>query len=191
MKIRVLLLASGDGSLVQAIIEAVKKDELDIHIVGLVCDQPGARVIERVKAAGIATYLIPIAVARQQWDKEIWDVGIELNPDLIVSAGFMRILSPEFVERFKVINSHPSLLPNFPGVHAVKDALLANVAMTGTTIHWVDSGVDTGEIIAQVEIAVVPNDDIASLHERIKIVERGLIVETISKLLPTLEKRHV
>ena len=103
----------------------------------------------------------------------------------------MRILSPEFVERFKVINSHPSLLPNFPGVHAVKDALLANVAMTGTTIHWVDSGVDTGEIIAQVEIAVVPNDDIASLHERIKIVERGLIVETISKLLPTLEKRHV
>ncbi len=191
MKIRVLLLASGDGSLVQAIIDAVKKDELDIHIVGLVCDQPGARVIERVKAAGIPTYLIPIAVARQQWDKEIWDVGIELNPDLIVSAGFMRILSPEFVERFKVINSHPSLLPNFPGVHAVKDALLANVAMTGTTIHWVDSGVDTGEIIAQVEIAVVPNDDIASLHERIKIVERGLIVETISKLLPTLEKRHV
>ena len=191
MKIRVLLLASGDGSLVQAIIDAVKKDELDIHIVGLVCDQPGARVIERVKAAGIPTYLIPIAVARQQWDKEIWDVGIELNPDLIVSAGFMRILSPEFVQRFKVINSHPSLLPNFPGVHAVKDALLANVAMTGTTIHWVDSGVDTGEIIAQVEIAVVPNDDIASLHERIKIVERGLIVETISKLLPTLEKRHV
>lgn len=191
MKIRVLLLASGDGSLVQAIIDAVKKDELDIHIVGLVCDQPGARVIERVKAAGIATYLIPIAVERQQWDKEIWDVGIELNPDLIVSAGFMRILSPEFVQRFKVINSHPSLLPNFPGVHAVKDALLANVAMTGTTIHWVDSGVDTGEIIAQVEIAVVPNDDIASLHERIKIVERGLIVETISKLLPTLEKRHV
>lgn len=191
MKIRVLLLASGDGSLVQAIIDAVKKDELDIHIVGLVCDQPGARVIERVKAAGIATYLIPIAVARQQWDKEIWDVGIELNPDLIVSAGFMRILSPEFVQRFKVINSHPSLLPNFPGVHAVKDALLANVAMTGTTIHWVDSGVDTGEIIAQVEIAVAPNDDIASLHERIKIVERGLIVETISKLLPTLEKRHV
>ena len=191
MKIRVLLLASGDGSLVQAIIDAVKKDELDIYIVGLVCDQPGARVIERVKAAGIATYLIPIAVERQQWDKEIWDVGIELNPDLIVSAGFMRILSPEFVQHFKVINSHPSLLPNFPGVHAVKDALLANVAMTGTTIHWVDSGVDTGEIIAQVEIAVVPNDDIASLHERIKIVERGLIVETISKLLPTLEKRHV
>lgn len=191
MKIRVLLLASGDGSLVQAVIDAVKKDKLDIHIVGLVCDQPGARVIERVKAAGIPTYLIPIAVARQQWDKEIWDVGIELNPDLIVSAGFMRILSPEFVQRFKVINSHPSLLPNFPGVHAVKDALLANVAMTGTTIHWVDSGVDTGEIIAQVEIAVAPNDDIASLHERIKIVERGLIVETISKLLPTLEKRHV
>ena len=150
-----------------------------------------AGVRAAAKAAGIPTYLIPIAVARQQWDKEIWDVGIELNPDLIVSAGFMRILSPEFVERFKVINSHPSLLPNFPGVHAVKDALLANVAMTGTTIHWVDSGVDTGEIIAQVEIAVVPNDDIASLHERIKIVERGLIVETISKLLPTLEKRHV
>ena len=103
----------------------------------------------------------------------------------------MRILAPEFVESFKVINSHPSLLPKFPGAHAVKDALDAQEAMTGTTIHWVDSGVDTGEIIDQVQVAILPSDDIATLHERIKIVERRLIVETIARLLLTLEKRYV
>ncbi|CAB4776245.1 unannotated protein [freshwater metagenome] len=103
----------------------------------------------------------------------------------------MRILNPNFVSTFKVINSHPALLPNFPGAHAVRDALAAGAKKTGTTVHWVDSGVDTGEIIAQASVDIFPEDDEASLHERIKILERGLIVATISKLLPSLERKSV
>jgi phosphoribosylglycinamide formyltransferase-1 len=99
----------------------------------------------------------------------------------------MRILSPEYVSTFKVINSHPSLLPNFPGVHAVRDALRAKATVTGTTIHWVDAGMDTGEVITSHEVPVLDGDTEELLHERIKIVERGLIVATISQVLDTLE----
>jgi phosphoribosylglycinamide formyltransferase-1 len=99
----------------------------------------------------------------------------------------MRILSAEFVERFKVINTHPALLPNFPGAHAVRDALAAGASKTGTTVHWVDAGVDTGEIIAQQVVEIAAGDTEASLHERIKIAERGLIVEVLRELLPRVK----
>jgi phosphoribosylglycinamide formyltransferase-1 len=99
----------------------------------------------------------------------------------------MRILSPQFVNYFPTINSHPALLPAFPGAHAVRDALAAGVTITGTTVHWVDAGVDTGPIITQMEVPVLPGDDEATLHERIKKVERGLIVATIALITPTLE----
>ena len=100
----------------------------------------------------------------------------------------MRILSPEFVSHFKVINSHPALLPLFPGAHAVADALAAGVSRTGITVHWVDKGVDTGEVIAQQPVEILPNDDVASLHERIKIIERALIVSTIEKIVLSMRK---
>jgi len=109
------------------------------------------------------------------------------QPDLVVSAGFMRILAPQFVQTFKVINSHPALLPLFPGAHAVRDALAAGATETGTTIHWVDEGIDTGKVIAQERIAVFPIDNEESLHERIKIIERGLIVATIPQILAELK----
>jgi phosphoribosylglycinamide formyltransferase-1 len=109
------------------------------------------------------------------------------QPDLLVCAGFMRILAPQFVQSFKVINSHPALLPLFPGAHAVRDALAAGATQTGTTIHWVDEGVDTGEIIAQERIDVISTDTEESLHERIKIIERGLIVATIPQILAELK----
>jgi phosphoribosylglycinamide formyltransferase-1 len=102
----------------------------------------------------------------------------------------MRILSERITSRFKVINSHPALLPLYPGAHAVRDALAAGAAETGTTIHWVDAGVDTGQVIAQERVEIYPGDTEESLHERIKIVERGLIVATITSLLPTLEKKN-
>lgn len=102
----------------------------------------------------------------------------------------MRILSSDFVRTFPTINSHPALLPLFPGAHAVRDALAAGVTETGTTIHWVDEGVDTGKIIRQVKVSILPGDNEASLHERIKEVERGLIVAAIKEVLPTLESRH-
>jgi len=113
-----------------------------------------------------------------------------LKPDLVVSAGFMRILSERITSRFKIINSHPALLPLFPGAHAVRDALAAGATETGTTIHWVDAGVDTGKVIAQERVEIRPEDTEESLHERIKIVERGLIVATIASLLTSLENNN-
>jgi phosphoribosylglycinamide formyltransferase-1 len=124
---------------------------------------------------------------RSQWNLELEKLIAALRPDLVVSAGFMRILPEAITTRFKIINSHPALLPLFPGAHAVRDALAAGVKETGTTIHWVDAGIDTGEIIAQERIEVLASDNESSLHERIKIIERGLIVATIRRLLPTLE----
>ena len=173
---KLVLLASGNGSLAQALIDA------RFDIAGLVTDNPSAQVIERAKVTNIDCKIIPFQSPRAVWDREIEDAVAQLNPDLVVSVGFMRILSNSFVKRFKVINSHPALLPNFPGAHAVRDALSAGETETGCTIHWVDEGVDTGEIIAQSKVEILPNDDVSTLHERIKVIERELIVETIRKL---------
>ena len=180
---RLVLLASGSGSIAQAIIDAVKSGTLDAKIVGLICDQSGAQVLERATTAKIETFLIPMQQDRSNWDRDIFNKLSSLKPDLIVSAGFMRILSAECVTKFKTVNSHPALLPLFPGAHAVRDALAAGATKTGTTIHWVDAGVDTGEIIAQEEVEITPSDTEESLHERIKIVERRLYVATLQKLL--------
>ena len=173
---KLVLLASGNGSLAQALVDA------RFDIAGLVTDNPSAQVIERAKVTNVDCKIIPFQSPRAVWDREIEDAVAQLNPDLVVSVGFMRILSNSFVKRFKVINSHPALLPNFPGAHAVRDALSAGVKETGCTIHWVDEGVDTGEIIAQSKVEILPNDDVSTLHERIKVIERELIVETIRKL---------
>jgi phosphoribosylglycinamide formyltransferase 1 len=184
---RVLLLASGSGTLVQAIIDAVASTQLDCELVGLICDQAKAQVIERASAAGIAVDVLPMKADRDLWNQEIFQIAESKSPDLIVSAGFMRILNAEFVAHFKVVNTHPALLPNFPGAHAVRDALAAGARKTGTTVHWVDAGVDTGEIIAQQVVEIAAGDTEASLHDRIKIAERGLIVEVLRELLPRVK----
>ncbi len=184
MRKRVVILASGTGSLAQAIIDATN---LDIQIVAVVSDNPNAQVLERAKAAQLNTAVIALGSDRAAWNKQLFDQVDQYQPDLVVSAGFMRILAAEFVNTFPTINSHPALLPEFPGAHAVRDALAAGVTVTGTTVHWVDDGVDTGPIITQMEVPVLPNDDEATLHERIKKVERGLIVATIAWILPTRE----
>jgi len=182
-KARLVILASGNGSIAQSIIDAVASKALDAQLVGLICDNENAQVIERAKSAGISEFLIPMKPDRKLWDSEIINTLDELSPDLVVSAGFMRILSADCVERFRIVNSHPALLPLFPGAHAVRDALAAGVKETGATIHWVDSGVDTGEIIAQETVAISASDTQASLHERIKITERKLFVATLQSLL--------
>ncbi|MFA5919148.1 MAG: phosphoribosylglycinamide formyltransferase [Candidatus Nanopelagicaceae bacterium] len=191
MKKSIVILASGGGSLAQAIMDAVNDGELDIQILEVISDKPGANVLERAEESGIKTFVHPMLPNRAQWDSELMRHIESLNPDLVVSVGFMRILSPEFVTTFKVINTHPALLPKFPGAHPVRDALAAGVAVTGATVHWVDSGVDSGKVIAQTEVDVLPEDSESTLHERIKIVEQGLIVETLKNLLPTLESDHV
>ena len=184
MRKRVVILASGTGSLAQAIIDA---EQLDIQIVAVVSDNPNAQVLERARAAQINTSVVEMVADREEWNTKLFEQVDQYHPDLVVSAGFMRILASDFVNTFPTINSHPALLPDFPGAHAVRDALEAGVTVTGTTVHWVDAGVDTGPIITQMEVPVLPNDDEATLHERIKTVERGLIVATIALIIPTLE----
>lgn len=173
---RIVVLASGAGTLAQAIFDSGFK------VAALICDQPGAEVITRAQKSGIPVFLHPMQSDRSRWNRELGAQLRELQPDLIVSAGFMRILSHEIVDEFRIINSHPSLLPLFPGAHAVRDTLKSGATHTGATIHWMDAGVDTGEVIAQEEVAIEPGDTEESLHERIKIVERGLIVATLYQL---------
>jgi phosphoribosylglycinamide formyltransferase-1 len=185
---RVVILASGNGSLTQSIIE--NADAIGAQIVAVVCDQPKAYVLERAQAANIPTQVVEMKKDRNSWNLDLIALLRMLNPEIVVSAGFMRVLSPETVAEFRIVNSHPALLPAFPGAHAVRDALTAGVKVTGTSIHWVDAGVDTGEIIAQEEVEITPTDTEETLHERIKIVERRLYVETLGKLLPTLESAH-
>ncbi|MEY4498081.1 MAG: hypothetical protein RJA40_186 [Actinomycetota bacterium] len=190
IKPRIVIMASGSGSIAQAIIDAVGRQELKAEIVGVISDQPEAKVLERATNAGIDTLIIPISTNRSDWDKEIISGLDNLRPNLVVSAGFMRILSAECVSKFKIVNSHPALLPLFPGAHAVRDALAAGATKTGTTIHWVDSGVDTGQIIAQEEVEITAGDTEESLHERIKIVERRLYVATLQQLLNEFVRSH-
>ena len=182
---RIVILASGSGTLAQAIFDADFSD-ISAEVVALICDKPGAAVLERAEARHIESYLIPMVEDRTIWNTELEGLIAALRPDLVVSAGFMRILPATITDRFKIINSHPALLPLFPGAHAVRDALAAGATETGTSIHWVDAGVDTGQVIKQEKIEILPEDTEESLHERIKIVERGLIVATIRQVIPTL-----
>jgi phosphoribosylglycinamide formyltransferase-1 len=121
---------------------------------------------------------------RDAWDKALTDAISEHRPDLVVSAGFMKILGPAFLARYggRTINTHPALLPAFPGAHPVRDALAYGVKITGCTVHFVDEGVDTGPVIAQEAVPVRWHDDEESLHERIKQVERRLMVEVVGRL---------
>ena len=179
---RVVLLASGSGSLAQSIIDARDSGKLNIEILQLISDKQ-SQAIERASAAGISTTYLPMVEDRSIWDTQLFETVEKLNPDLVVSVGFMRILAAPFVSKFPTINTHPALLPKFPGVHAVRDALNAGAQVTGSTVHWVDAGIDTGTVIAQKEVVVLPQDDESSLHERIKIVERELIVETLQSFI--------
>ena len=179
---RVVLLASGSGSLAQSIIDARDSGKLNIEILQLISDKQ-SQAIERASAAGISTTYLPMLEDRSIWDTQLFETVKKLNPDLVVSVGFMRILAAPFVSEFPTINTHPALLPKFPGAHAIRDALNAGAQVTGSTVHWVDTGIDTGTVIAQKEVVVLPQDDESSLHERIKIVERELIVETLQSFI--------
>lgn len=183
MSARIVVLASGTGTLFEALLGS----GLRTSVVGLVTDQPGARAVEVAESSGIPVRRIPLIDfdSRELWQSELLSQVKELNPDLIVAAGFMRILSPVFVHQFpeQIINSHPSLLPQFPGAHAVRDAISAGATVTGCTVHFIDEGVDTGKIIAQEQVDVLPGESEAALHERIKTVERTLLPRSVERLL--------
>lgn len=186
MPMRLVVLVSGSGTLLQALLDASASGELAARVVAVGSDRPDARGLARAASAGVPTFVHPLAVGadRAAWDAELTDLVAAYDPDLVVSAGFMKLVGPAFLARFggRMINSHPALLPSFPGTHAVRDALAHGVAVTGATIFAVDAGVDSGRIIAQEPVRVLPGDDVETLHERIKIVERQMLVDTVNEL---------
>ena len=170
-------MVSGSGTNLQAILDSVKAGELNAEIAAVGADKP-CTGLDRAAAAGVETFLIePTDYAdREQWNRALEEKIASYTPDYVVFAGFMRIVDAQLVARFenRIINTHPALLPSFPGAHGVRDALAHGVKITGLTVHFVDSGVDTGTIIAQAAVPVEDGDTEESLHERIKVQERQL-----------------
>jgi phosphoribosylglycinamide formyltransferase 1 len=179
---RLVVLASGTGSLLASLLQAARGEYPGrVVAVGVDRDCPAAEI---AAAAGVPTFTMRL---RDYADRAAWDAAITkatacYEPDLIVSAGFMKILGPQFLSRYigRIVNTHPALLPAFPGTHAVAESLDYGVKVTGCTVHLVDAGTDTGPILAQEAVPVLEGDDEASLHERIKVVERRLLVEVLA-----------
>ncbi|RZQ62911.1 phosphoribosylglycinamide formyltransferase [Amycolatopsis suaedae] len=184
---RVVVLASGSGTLLQALLDATAGDGFPASVVAVGTDRAGVAALDRAEQAGIPSFTVRIGdhPGRPEWNTALADAVAAHRPDLVVSAGFMKILGQPFLDRFpnRVINTHPALLPSFAGAHAVPETLAAGVKVTGSTVHFVDAGVDTGPIIAQEPVPVEPDDDEASLHERIKAVERRLLVDVVERLV--------
>jgi phosphoribosylglycinamide formyltransferase-1 len=179
----VVVLASGSGTLLAALLQACRAEDYPATVVAVGVDRECAATA-RADAAGVPHFRVALDAYpdRATWDVALTDAVAAYRPDLVVSAGFMRILGPVFLDRFggRTINTHPALLPSFPGMHGVRDALAYGVRVTGSTVHLVDAGIDTGPILAQEAVPVLPADDEATLHERIKVVERRLLVDTIA-----------
>ena len=198
---RVAVLASGSGSNLQALLD----DQRGYRIILVITDRFGAAALARAAQAGVASLCVPLdaprnTAARLEWEREVTAALEACAPDLIVMAGWMRVMSAGFVNRFagRIINQHPALLPDdrsptytlsdgrtipaVRGAHAVRDALRLGLPVTGCTVHWVTPEVDVGQALARAELPVLPDDDEASLHERIKVQERRLIVEVVRRL---------
>jgi phosphoribosylglycinamide formyltransferase-1 len=183
---RVVVLVSGTGSLLQALLEASSADEYGATVVGVVSDREGTLAEKRAREAGVDVAVLPAAAyaSRADWDVALTEHVSSYSPQLVVSAGFMKLVGPAFLERFggAMINTHPALLPSFPGMHGPRDALEHGVKVTGSTLFIVDGGVDTGPIVAQRTVEVRDDDDEASLHERIKVVEREMLVDVVGRM---------
>lgn len=178
---RLVVLASGSGTTLQAILDDPK---LRPQVIAAGTDVPDCAAMYRARQAGVATFATALAEHpdRETWNHALGALIATHEPDLVVLAGFMRVLAPAVVDRFRIVNTHPSLLPAFPGAHAISDALAAGVATTGVTVHWVDHGVDTGPVLAQVPVPVLPGDDEATLQVRIQAAEKPLYVSTLNEL---------
>ena len=182
--LRLVVLVSGSGSNLQALIDAAAADDAPHRVVAVGADRDGTLGIERAVRAGIPTFVcrVPDYLSRADWDEGLERLVSDAGPDLVVSAGFMKVLGPVLLARHRVINTHPALLPSFPGAHGVRDAMAHGVRITGCTCHWVDAGVDTGPIIDQRAVSVEDDDTVESLHERIKVLEREMLVDVVLSL---------
>ncbi|HSK56776.1 MAG TPA: phosphoribosylglycinamide formyltransferase [Jiangellales bacterium] len=183
---RLVVLVSGTGSNLAALLEACADPSYGAVVVAVGSDRDGTGGVERAAAQGVRTFVVPPGdhPDRAAWDAALAEAIAAHQPDLVVSAGFMRVLGVPVLARFpdRIVNTHPALLPAFPGTHAVRDALHHGVKVTGCTLHVVDAGVDTGPIVAQAPVPVQDGDDEAGLHERIKTVERRLLVEWVGRM---------
>lgn len=186
MTYRLVVLLSGSGTLCQHLLDAIGAGECAAEVVAVGSDRADAYGLERARAADIETFAHPYAKGsdRAAWDAELTRLVAAYEPDLVVSAGFMKLVGPAFLDRFggRMINTHPALLPSFPGMHGARDALAYGVKVAGATVFQVDAGVDTGRILAQAAVPVLDGDTEQTLHERIKVEERRLLVETVNQL---------
>ena len=183
---RLVVLASGSGTTLQALLDAGQDEAYGARVVAVGSDKPQSRALQRARDAGVPAVAVALEDGRDraQWNLDLADAVAVHEPDLVVLAGFMRILAPGFLGRFpqRVVNTHPALLPSFPGAHAVADALAYGVKVSGVTVHLVDEGVDTGPVVAQAAVPVLDGDDEAALQARIQEVERPLYVEAVGRL---------
>ncbi|MEP7021343.1 MAG: phosphoribosylglycinamide formyltransferase [Pseudonocardiales bacterium] len=188
--VRIVVLASGTGTTLQAILEAAADpDDFGGQVVAAGTDVKGCAAMERAEAHGIPTFAVQLRdfADRAAWNDALAEAIAGFQPDLVVLAGFMRILAPDVVRRFRIVNTHPALLPAFPGAHAVRDALAAGAARTGVTVHWVDEGIDTGAVIAQLEVPMMAGDDEGTLTARVQAAEKPFYVEAVHQLCQEIQ----
>lgn len=181
-----MILISGAGSTMRAVLEATQSADYGATVVGVISDRADAAGLDIARDAQIPTATVAMAdfPDRATWDQAVARTIASFDPDIVLLAGFMRILGAPSLERFggRIVNTHPALLPSFPGAHGVRDALAGGVKVTGCTVMLVDAGVDTGPIVAQAAVEVWDNDTEESLHERIKQVERTLVALTVGRM---------
>ena len=186
MTARVVVLVSGSGTTLQALLDAVADPAYGAVVVAVGADRTDIEGLTRAEKIGVPTFVRRVGdyPSRAEWDAALTESVAAYDPDLVVSAGFMKLVGPEFLARFagRFVNSHPALLPAFPGMHGPRDALEYGVKVAGCTLFFVDAGVDTGPIVDQRAVPVFDTDDVAELHERIKVAERDMLVNTIGRL---------
>lgn len=181
-----VVLVSGSGTLLQAVLDAAADPGYPARVVAVGADRTGIEGLARAERAGLPAFSVLVGdyPSRDAWNDALVVEVAAHQPDLVVSAGFLKLLSAKFLDGVgaPVLNTHPALLPSFPGMHAVRDALGYGVKVTGCTVHLVDDGIDTGPVLAQCAVPVHAGDTEDSLHERIKIEERRLLVESVAAL---------
>ena len=187
MAARLVVLVSGAGTNLQALIDACADEGYGATIAAVGSDRLGIKALDRAERHGIPAFTVSVKnyQSRRDWDEALTKHCQQVEPDLIVSAGFMKLVGEPFLAAFggRCVNTHPALLPSFPGMHGVRDALAHGVKVTGCTVFIVDAGVDAGPIVAQTAVTVHDDDDEETLHQRIKVAERTLLVDTIGKMV--------
>lgn len=183
---RLVVLVSGAGTNLQALIDACEDPAYGARIVAVGADREAIEGLVRAELAGIPTFVTKVGqfASRSDWDRALAETVVGFEPDVVVLAGFMKLVGPAFLETHgeRVVNTHPALCPAFPGTAGPADALAYGVKVTGATLFVVDHGVDTGPIVAQTVVRVEDDDDVESLHERIKVAERTMLVDNVGRI---------